>query len=338
MQNEAAVPQQTLAHYAANPDALANMTDEQLDALANQPLAPDANQDLGNSNGSATPSTESQPATDAAPTDTETVPVADAKGVQAKDGTHVIPYSVLEQVRERAVRAEATAIALSEQLQQMQEGNPPPAQAETNAATLTDDDLDQLDQDLPDVAKAIRSQMSMIQSLTGTVQSLQKEQEVQQSVKQQSMQEEIEAAITGNQDISAWRNSAQNQQTPDPLMWNRAAELDAVLRQDPAWMDRPVAERFAKVAETVKTLYGVPSTAQSSASPSTATLQAKANAALAGAAKAGSLPLSSSDIPGGAIPAVDEAAALMDKSGPELTAAFMSMTPEQIEAKLSRLR
>jgi hypothetical protein len=337
MQNEAAVPQHTLAHYAANPDALANMTDEQLDALANAPAAPEANQESGEINGSVPPSTASQPATSAAPTGTETPPAVDAKGVQAKDGTHVIPYSVLERERDRAVRAEATANALSEQLKQLQDGKTPTAKADANAVALTDDDLAQLDQDLPDVAKAIRAQMSMIQALTGTVQSLQQEQEVQQNVKQQSVQDEIEAAITGNPDISAWRHAAQNQETPEPLMWNRAADLDAVLRSDPAWMDRPVAERFAKVAETIKTLYGAPSTAPS-APPSTATLQAKADAALAGAAKAGGLPLSSSDIPGGAAPPVDEAAALMDKSGPELTAAFMSMTPEQIEAKLSRLR
>lgn len=338
MQNEAAaVPQQTLAHYAANPDALANMTDEQLDALANAPAAQEADQPSGDSNGSATPGTASQPATSAAPEGAKTPPAVEAKSVQAKDGTHVIPYSVLERERDRALRAEATAKALAEQLQQLQDGKTPTAQADANAVALTDDDLDQLDQDLPDVAKAIRAQMSMIQMLTGTVRSLQKEQEVQQNVKQQSVQDEIEAAISGHPDIAAWRDAARNQESPDPLMWNRAADLDAVLRQDPAWIDKPIAQRFAKVAETIKTLYGVPSTA-SAASPNTATLQAKADAALSGAAKAGGLPLSSSDIPGGAAPPVDEAAALMDKSGPELTAAFMSMTPEQIEAKLSRLR
>lgn len=337
MQNETAVPQQTLAHYAANPEALANMTDDQLDALANAPAGPEATQESGENNGSATPSTASQPATSAAPTGTETPPAEDVKGVQAKDGTHVIPYSVLERERDRALRAEATANALAEQLQQLQDGKSPTAQANANAEMLTDDDLAQLDQDLPGVAKAIRAQKAMIQALTGTVQSLQQEQEVQQNVKQQSVQDEIEAAISGHPDISAWRDAARNQDAPDPLMWNRAADLDAVLRQDPAWIDKPVAQRFAKVAETIKTLYGEPSTAPA-APPSTATLQAKADAALAGAAKAGGLPLSSSDIPGGAAPPVDEAAALMDKSGPELTAAFMTMTPEQIEAKLSRLR
>jgi hypothetical protein len=68
-------------------------------------------------------------------------------------------------------------------------------------------------------------------------------------------------------------------------------------------------------------------------------LKAKAEAALAAADQAGaSAPRSLGDIPGGSAPAVDEAAAILSKGPQELQAYFDAMTPDQIEAKLNRLR
>jgi hypothetical protein len=347
MQTEAAAPQHSLAHYAANPEALANMTDDQLDALANAPSDPEVQPVVqGETNGGATPGTTStvaDPDQAKAAATPATTPAADAetaapKGVQAKDGTQIIPFSVLERERDRRHQAEATANALAEEIERLKAGGKPANEAV--AIKLTDEDLAQLDSDLPGVAKAFRAQMALIEQLGGTVQSLQREHAVQQSVQQLSTQDAIEAAIAANPDIASWREAAESKENPDPLMWDRAVNLDAVLRDDPAWQDRSLSERFAKVAETIKTLYGAPSAAPTAALPTVTpdVLKAKADAALASAATAGAVPRSSSDIPGGSAPPVDELAAMSDKSGAQLTAEFMAMTPDQIEARLSRLR
>jgi hypothetical protein len=350
MQTEAAATQQpSLAHIAANPDALANMTDDQIEALANTPapaIDESASATAGEKTGSETPAAASQDATAAATAETsaaEAPAAAETKGgIQAKDGTHVIPYSVLEREREARTRAEAMLQAQADEIDRLKAGGKQ-AEGEQSAVTLSADDLAQLDQDLPDVAKAIRAQQATIEALAVTVKTLKQDQEVQTTLRQQSVKDETESAILANPDLSAWRDAAFNEQAPDPLMWNRAADLDVVLREDPVWRDRPLNERFAKVAETIKTLYGdTPSAAkpaaETTASQTDATLKAKADAALAGAAKADALPLSSSAIPGGAAPAVDELAGMLDKSGAQLTAEFMAMTPEQIDAKLNRLR
>lgn len=346
MQTEAAAPQHSLAHYAANPEALANMTDDQLDALANAPRGPEDTPHVeGETNGGATPGTTSQvadPDQAKATATPATPPAADAetaapKGVQAKDGTQIIPFSVLERERDRRHQAEATAQALADEVERLKAGGKPTD--EGAAIKLTDEDLVQLDNDLPGVAKAFRAQLALIEQLGGTVQTLQREHAVQQSVQQLSTQDAIDAAIAATPDLAAWRAAAENKENPDPLMWDRAVKLDAQLRDDPAWQDRSFSERFAKVTETIKGLYGTPSAAPAALPTATPdAVKAKADAALASAASAGAVPKSSSDIPGGSAPPVDELAAMSDKSGAQLTAEFMAMTPEQIEARLSRLR
>lgn len=324
--------------YAANPGALADLSEDQIDALANQPKDVDTEPagPKGETTSSESPAAASQ-TTEAQPEAAPAAAGAETKGIQAKDGQNIIPYSVLERERDRAARAEQTAQALAAQVEQLRAGKTP---GDASAVALSDEDLAQLDQDLPGVAKAIRAQMALIGNLTGTVQTLQRENDVQAQNREQAVQDEVGVALAGNPDLAAWQEAANRKDNPDPLMWNRAVDLDSVLRADPAWMDKPVSERFAKVAETIKSLYGVPAAqpAAPAALPNAQALQAKADAALAAAAKTGTLPRSSSDIPGGSAPPVDEAAAMMDRSGAELTADFMSMTPEQIEARLSRLR
>jgi hypothetical protein len=256
------------------------------------------------------------------------------KGVQAKDGQHIIPYSVLERERDRAARAEQTAQALADQLKQLQAGNKGASPADANAGGLTDEDLQTLDRDQPEVAKLIRSQMAAVEQLTGVVRSLQQEQEVAYQTKAASVQDEIEAAVTANADLKSWRDAAFSKEAPNPLMWNRAADLDAVLREDPAWQDKPVAERFAKVAETMRTIYSVPSVTPSKTTTPPDVKQV-ADAQLKAAPAV--VPTTLSDIPGGAPPAQSDAETLENASAISLGNKFLTMTPEQIESYLSRM-
>lgn len=259
------------------------------------------------------------------------------RGVQAKDGQHIIPYSVLERERDRAARAEATAQALAEQLQNLQNGKlPDQTSGKEQQGTLSDEDLEQLDSDLPGVAKVIRAQMAMIEKLTGNLQNVQREQEVVQQTRQQSIQDEIESAIQGNESIKSWREAASRQENPDPLMWSRAVEVDKMLRQDPAWQDRSIAERFSKVSDMVNAFFG---TQQAGKAPEKQIQQPSLQQAAEAALKAAPAPMPEtlSDIPGGTPPAQTDIETLQNASVTALGNKFMSMTPEQMESYLARM-
>lgn len=260
--------------------------------------------------------------------------VQEPEGVQAKDGKHVIPYSVLERERDRATRAESTAAALAEEIDRLKAGKP----AESAQVTISEEDLAQLDNDLPSVAKAIRAQMALINSLNGTVNQLQREQGVVAQNQQRSIDDEIEAAISGNHDLSAWRNEAFREETPNPLMWNRAVSLDKALREDPEWQNKTFAERFAQVAETMKSLYGAPAaevTPARSQQPTQAELKQAADAKLK--ETPAPVPTSLSDIPGGNPPAQSHLESLENASAVALGNRFLSMSPDQMESELARL-
>ena len=205
----------------SNPEALASLEKAAMGEAAPAEVAPAA--------------VEAKTEEPAAKTDEKQEPgeasiVETPQGVQAKDGQHIIPYSVLERERDRATRAEQTAQALTARIQQLESGKPAAASeaGEANAGAMTEEDLAQLDQDLPGVAKMLRAQMATISALTGTVQNLKNEQEVQAQNREQSQQDEIEVAISANPDLTAWRDAMNRADKPDPLMWNRAADLTRV--------------------------------------------------------------------------------------------------------------
>lgn len=358
MQTTAAAPAtpDSSTNFAANPELLANMSDDQLDALAgnaNEAAAAAAKVEQGDTDASATPGAdgkptekpvETPPGSTAEPAKAAAEPV---KEVLAQDGKHTIPYSVLERERNRAIQAEATAAALAEEVKQLQAGKKP--DAESAAAALSEEDLAQLDQDLPGVAKVIRAQMAMIEQLTGSVKSIKAGQDVQERSAEQERIDAEEAAIAANPELVALREAMAAKDPKATARWNTVVDAYSALSNDPDLVGLPTADLINRAAQGVKTLYGgnllpagvaVPQAqAASQAAPTEAELKAKADAALAAAEKAGAaVPHSLGDLPGGSAPATDEAAAMLGKSGAQLTAEFMTMTPDQIEAKLNRLR
>ncbi len=350
MQTTAAAPAtpDSSTNFAANPDLLANMSDDQLDALAGNAndaaTAAAKTEDKGETEASATPGADGKPAEAKLEPASPAEPV---KEVLAQDGKHTIPYSVLERERNRAVQAEATAAALAEEVKQLQAGKKP--DADSAAAALSEEDLAQLDQDLPGVAKVIRAQMSMIEQLTGTVKGIKAGQDVQERSAEQVRIDAEEAAIAANPELVALRTAMDAKDPKATARWNTVVDAYSALQNDPDLVGLPTADLINRAAQGVKTLYGgnlLPAgtatpqaPAASPATPTDAALKAKADAALAAAEKsAAAVPHSLGDIPGGNAPATDEAAAMLGKSGAQLTAEFMTMTPEQIEAKLNRLR
>lgn len=335
MQQAAATPKD-LAHYAANPNALANMTDAEIDALAKAPQQPDTAADpvaTGETNSSATPDAASQTATDSKTTSPETPPASEPtpEGIASRDGKHIIPFWRLADAEAKAKEAADRVKALEAQLAS---GNP--AAGQTDASTLlSEEELASIENDLPDVGKVLRASQAQIATLSKTVSDLNAKRQADDTDEATRIAEEVETAIAAVPKLAHLRES-------NPQGWARAVELDTLLREKPEWQDKPFAERFAHVVKGYEAVYGeIDAPAAAAAAPLTETpeaLKAKADAALASAAKAATtVPRSSSDIPGGSAPPVDEVAALAEKSPQELQAYFNAMTPAQIEAKLARL-
>ena len=259
------------------------------------------------------------------------------KGVQAKDGQHIIPYSVLERERDRASRAEQTAQALSEQLQKLQSGTATAATADANAVQFTDDDLAQLDTDLPGVAKGIRAQRQMIEKLTAAVQTLQHGQESQQTNAEQQRRDEEEAAIAANENLTALRG-AMGADPKAQARWNRVVDTYQSLRQDPELFALDTASLINKAEQSVAAIYGPVAKAAPAAKPhesQAADLKQAADAVLK--AQPGTIPTSLSDFPGGTPPAQNDMETLSNASPIQLGQKFMSMTPDQIESYLARV-
>lgn len=311
---------QDLSHYAANPDALANMSDAELDALANAPGAPAAEAIQGEKTSSETPVAASQTPEAEKPTE-PTQP----EGVLSRDGKHVIPYWRLADAE---ARAKEQAERIKELESQLATGTEKPGEA---PAMLSEEELAEVERDLPAIGKLLRASQDRIAILDKAVSDIGARQQQEEQAEAAKVAEDVESAIAQTPKLAHLRAT-------NPQGWERAVELDKVLRGKPEWQDKPFSERFAQVVKGYESFYGAIDIPGASPQDSQAVIQAKAAAALQSATQAGTaVPRSMSDIPGGSIPPVDEAAAMLAKSGPQLTADFMAMTPEQIEAKLARL-
>lgn len=258
-------------------------------------------------------------------------------GVLLKDGKHVAPYRVLEEARERAARAESTVQALARQLEELKAGaDPDKAAGGDNAPSITEDDLAELEDLSPEIAKVIKAQMARIEALTGEVVGLKQEQEIVHKTRQAEIQDELTAAIEANPDLKAWRDAAFREESPDPSRWQKVTQVDDMLMVDPEWQDKPLSERFAKAVEMVKTLYGETPTRNEPAADDKANedLKKAADEKLKG--KEPPVPTSLSEIPGGAAPAQSDIENLENVSTMALGNKMLSMTPDQIEAYLAR--
>lgn len=213
--------------------------------LAEIEQAPDVDLD----NGTDTKQTDVEPAPSAgevaagneqaAANQVEEQASAPEKVVMAKNGQHTIPYEVLEQARNETKQ-------LREQLAQAQQ-----AQAERDKLQvllekngidpsvdpddISQEELEQLAQDYPDLGKSIAAIARKLQKL-----------EPQQV---QPVANQVQAALQAVPDLAAWRDGDQDR-------FDMALTIDDKLQADPAWSNKPLAERFAEVARRTKLAFG----------------------------------------------------------------------------------
>lgn len=168
---------------------------------------------------------------------------APEKVVMAKNGQHTIPYEVLEQARNEAKQ-------LREQLAQSQqaqvERDKLQALLEKNGIDpsvdpddISQEELEQLAQDYPDLGKSIAAIARKLQKL--------EPQAAPQQV--QPAANPVQAALQAVPDLAAWRDGDQDR-------FEMALTIDDKLQADPAWSNKPLAERFAEVARRTKLAFG----------------------------------------------------------------------------------
>lgn len=217
--------------------------------LAEIEQAPDVDLD----NGTDTKQTDVEPAPSAgevaagneqaAANQVEEQASAPEKVVMAKNGQHTIPYEVLEQARNETKQ-------LREQLAQAQQ-----AQAERDKLQvllekngidpsvdpddISQEELEQLAQDYPDLGKSIAAIARKLQKL--------EPQAAPQQVQPSS--NPVQAALQAVPDLAAWRDGDQDR-------FDMALTIDDKLQADPAWSNKPLAERFAEVARRTKLAFG----------------------------------------------------------------------------------
>jgi hypothetical protein len=306
-----------LDHYLNNLDELGDLSDDQIEALANpQGTATEAPaEDKGDTESAAAPgSTADVQANE----DDQQQP----EGILARDGKHIIPFARLEAAEQR-VRDYAKQLA---DLQNAKAAGTPSEESTSQATEglLSDDELTELETELPALAKVIRAQQAQLTTMAGQVATLSKGQQTEEGNAQAEAAQEWDAAIKGNP---------------------KAAYLDAALAPDvgerfvnaaaalyPNWSAMPMSERAAAIVRQYEAVHGeIKVTAvatQPAGKPAVPDVKAPAIP---------DVPISMSGIPGGSAPAVDEAAALLSKTGAELTHDFMQMSSEAIEAAVNRL-
>ncbi|WP_421323206.1 hypothetical protein [Aeromonas veronii] len=168
---------------------------------------------------------------------------APEKVVMAKNGQHTIPYEVLEQarnetkqLREQLAQAQQ-ARAERDKLQALLEKNG--IDPSVDPDNISKEELEQLAQDYPDIGKALMAVASKLDKLEPQAAP----QQVQPSANP------ARDAMQTIPDLVAWSNSDQDR-------FDMALAIDERLQADPAWSNKPLAERFAEVARRTKLAFG----------------------------------------------------------------------------------
>lgn len=192
-----------------------------------------------------------------------------ADGIQSKNGKHVLPFTVLAGEREQRQAAQRERDELNTKYQQAQaeleqlraKQNSNTGDADTERATelmdkagdLTDAELQELKEDFPTVYKVVAKMQGIGKNLedqiTAKVDPMQKAYESAQERQAHQAREAVQEAIDAVPKLV-------HIQANDPAMFAVTQQFDELLMKQPAWADKPMAERFAKAVEMAEASTG----------------------------------------------------------------------------------
>ena len=266
----------------------------------------------------------------------------EAEGIASKNGKHVIPYSVLKSERERAARAEQVARDAQAELDKLQaqlkanQGAKDGESARTNpqqtdANELSDEELALLKEDNPTVYRALMAIKAQSAAIESKLNPVVDRVAVEEANRQRSEAEVIQEAIDSVPKLA-------HVAATDPAAYELAQQFDTVLKSNPAWIGKPLTERFAAVIEMVEKTTGpinLPTSPKAPLNTEEVAKAARKKAAEQANETRSAVPTSLSEFPAGMSAAMDEREALESMSVTQLAARFASMTPEQQEAYLN---
>lgn len=242
------------------------------------------------------------------------------QGIATKAGDNIIPYSVLETTREKAAefekKAEILAKEKSEAQAQIDEMDKRITALTSGVVDgdnpLSDEEMEALEEDMPEVANAIKAMKAKQANL---VAQLQEKNESLQSIKAETVMKTVQEAIDDVPKLAYIQSSS-------PRLFNMAVEIDNELKQDPALNNLTIVERFTKAVQKLEVELGIEIKLPSQGKTQV-TKETKAITSL-------------DDIPNGAPPVSDDLRARLDRSSTELAADFTNMTQKQIDDLLNQ--
>ena len=277
-----------------------------------------------------------------------TEPETEADGVATRDGKHVIPYAVLRSERERATRAEQMVREAMERVAQLEArlgsaGQSAPqganigenARAETEMPALSDEDLVALKEDFPTVHKALMVSIAQQKALESKLQPVEERVYGYVREREQTMAATVQETIDQIPKLAFM-------QANQPEAFALASQFDAVLREQPAWADKPLSERFARVTAMVESALGevrLPDEKKAAETPvkNPEDLARAARQLAEKTAQAPSVPTSLSDFPAGQAAAQDEHEAAERLSPLQLAEKFSRLSPDEMDAYFQNL-
>lgn len=266
----------------------------------------------------------------------------DAAGVATKDGKHVIPFSVLQNARDRAARAEqlleeaqASLESLKQQSQSGSQGAKEGEGARTDqsdkASDLSPEDLEALKEDFPTVYKALTATMAQAKALEAQLKPVAEKVHTDEARQARSEAENVQEAIDSIPKLAHIQSAKGD-------AWALAKQFDATLRTNPAWADKPLAERFGKVAEMVESAIGpIELPTKTSLSPEELAQAARAKAQQAARARHADVPTSLSEFPAGKAAAQSEREAVEQLSHQQLADKLGRMSADEQDAYFATL-
>lgn len=269
-----------------------------------------------------------------------------AAGVATKDGKHVIPYSVLKSERERASRAEQMANEMKERVAFLEglvkngsegakdDGEGARTSQQPPVSDFSEADLETLKEDFPTVYKAVKAAMARAEMLEAKLKPVEESVQSVQAERERSANETVQDAIDSVPKLA-------HIQANNAEAFELAKQFDKTLREQKAWANKPLTERFQKVAEMVEAALGeieLPGAPQA-APTNQGDLKAKAKAKAAESVKksASDVPKSLSEFPAGQHAAQDEREEAQNLTSVQLAEKFARMTPDQLEAYFNSL-
>lgn len=268
--------------------------------------------------------------------------VDEPEGVATKDGKNIIPYSVLRSEREKSARAQQLLLDSENRVADLQAQlrnatDPGTKTGDTVRADdqnqsydeSSDEDLAQLKEDFPTVYKALMAQKAMTAKLESKLEPVEQSVNNIQQDRENSTAQDVQAAIDSVPKLA-------HIQATNEEAFELAKQFDQTLRNQSFWADKPLAQRFEKVAEMVESSLGITidipaaknKTNSMSADEIANAARAKAEST-AKASKSSSVPNSLSDFPAGQSAAENESSAVEQMNHAQISEKLWGMTPEE---------